>query len=157
MSVDEKDIEIMRLLQEDAKVSAKEIGRRIGSPITTVYSRIKSLEDAGVIRGYKPILDAAKLGRPTTAFVFASITYRTPGSIEPLDQRAIAREVARFPEVLEVHIITGDWDLLIKVKERDVASVGGFVVDKLRTVRGIEKTLTCMVFDAVKETVDIPL
>jgi DNA-binding Lrp family transcriptional regulator len=157
MSVDEKDIEIMRLLQEDAKASAKEIGRRIGSPITTVYSRIKSLEDAGVIKGYKPILDAAKLGRPTTAFVFASITYRTPGSIEPLDQRAIAREVARFPEVLEVHIITGDWDLLIKVKERDVASVGSFVVDKLRAVRGIEKTLTCMVFDAVKETVDLPL
>ena len=43
------------------------------------------------------------------------------------------------------------------MKERDVASVGGFVVDKLRTVRGIEKTLTCMVFDAVKETTDLPL
>jgi len=63
--------------------------------------------------------------------------------------------VARFPEVQEVHIITGDWDLLIKVKERDVASVGGFVVDKLRTVRGIEKTLTCMVFEAVKETLSL--
>jgi hypothetical protein len=43
------------------------------------------------------------------------------------------------------------------VKERDVASVGDFVVDKLRTVRGIERTLTCMVFDAVKETQDLPL
>jgi DNA-binding Lrp family transcriptional regulator len=157
LSVDEKDIEIMRMLQEDAKASARDISRRVGSPITTVYSRIKRLEEEGVIRGYKPVLDAGKLGRPTTAFVFASITYRTPGSSEPLDQRAIAREVARFPEVQEVHIITGDWDLLIKVKERDVASVGGFVVDKLRTVRGIEKTLTCMVFDAVKETTDLPL
>jgi hypothetical protein len=43
------------------------------------------------------------------------------------------------------------------VKERDVASVGGFVVDKLRTVRGIEKTLTCMVFEAVKETLSLPV
>lgn len=157
MSVDGKDLEILRLLQEDAKVPAKEISRRIGSPITTVYSRIKRLEEAGVIRGYRPILDAGALGRPTTAFIFASITYRTPGISGPLDQRSIAREVGRFPEVQEVHIITGDWDLLIKVKERDVASVGNFVVDKLRTVRGIEKTLTCMVFDAVKETQDLPL
>jgi len=157
MPIDEKDLEIMRLLQDDAKISAKEISRRIESPITTVYSRIKRLEETGVIRGYKPLLDAGKLGRPTTAFIFASITYRVPGSLEPLDQREIARQVARFPEVQEVHIITGDWDLLIKVKERDVAAVGGFVVDKLRTVRGIEKTLTCMVFDAVKETTDLHL
>ena len=157
MPVDEKDLEILRLLQEDAKIPAKEISRRIGSPITTVYSRIKKLEDSGIIAGYRPIIDAGALGKPTTAFIFASITYRTPGNSNPLDQRSIARQVARFPEVQEVHIITGDWDLLIKVKERDVASVGGFVVDKLRTVRGIEKTLTCMVFDAVKETQDFPL
>lgn len=131
------------------------ISRRIGSPITTVYSRIKRLEDSGVIKGYKPVLDAAKLGRPTTAFILASFTYRTPGVEEPLDQRQIARKVARFLEVQEVHIITGDWDILIKVKERDVAAIGRFVVDKLRTVRGIEKTLTCMVFDTAKETLDI--
>ena len=89
--------------------------------------------------------------------ILASITYRMPGVEEPLDQRQIAREVARFPEVLEVHIITGDWDILIKVKERDVAAIGRFVVDKLRNVRGIEKTLTCMVFDTAKETLDIPI
>ncbi|RLI10420.1 Lrp/AsnC family transcriptional regulator [Candidatus Bathyarchaeota archaeon] len=157
MSVDERDLEILRLLQEDAKATAREISRRMGSPITTVYSRIKRLEDSGVIRGYKPVLDAARLGRPTTAFILASITYRTPGVEETLDQRLIAQEVARFPEVQEVHIITGDWDLLIKVKGRDVADIGRFVVDKLRTVRGIEKTLTCMVFDTAKETLDLPL
>jgi len=157
VSLDVKDREILRMLMDDAKVSAKDIGLKIESPVTTVYSRIKRLEDAGVIRGYKPILDAAKLGRPTTAFIFASFTYRPPGVDKDLDQREIARRVARFPEVQEVHIITGDWDFLIKVKERDVVAVGNFVVDKLRTVQGISKTLTCMVFDAVKETMDVPL
>ena len=155
--MDERDLKILRILQEDGKASAREMSRRIGSPITTVYSRIKRLEDAGIIEGYRTILDAAKLGMPTTAFIFASITYRTPGVEETLNQRQIAREVARFPEVQEVHIITGDWDILIKVKARDVAAVGRFVVDKLRTVRGIDKTLTCMVFDTAKETLDISL
>jgi len=155
--VDERDLEVLRLLQGDAKASAREIGRRVGSPITTVYSRVKRLEDSGVIKGYKAVLDAAKLGRPTTAFILASFAYRTPGLEEPLDQRRIAREVARLPEVQEVHIIAGDWDILIKVKARDVAAIGGFVVDKLRNIRGIERTLTCMVFDTAKETLDIPI
>jgi Lrp/AsnC family leucine-responsive transcriptional regulator len=74
-----------------------------------------------------------------------------------LDQREIARKVARFPEVQETHIITREWDFLAKLKERDVASVGDFVVDKLRTVSGVSKTLTCMVFDSIKETQDIPI
>lgn len=157
VSLDEKDREILRMLMEDAKASAKNIAAKIDAPITTVYSRIKRLEDAGVIRGYKTVVDAGKLGRPTTAFIFACFTYRPPGVDKDLDQRETARRVARFPEVQEIHIITGDWDFLIKVKERDVSSVGRFVVDKLRTVQGISKTLTCMVFDSAKETTDVPI
>jgi DNA-binding Lrp family transcriptional regulator len=155
--LDSKDHEILEMLMHDAKVSAKEISLKIDSPITTVYSRIKRLEDAGVIKGYKPILDAAKLGRPTTAFIFVSFTYRPPGADKDLDQREVAKRVAKFPEVQEIHITTGDWDFLIKVKEKDVNAVGQFVVDKLRTVPGISKTLTVMVFDSVKEGVDVPL
>ncbi|RJS89772.1 Lrp/AsnC family transcriptional regulator [Candidatus Bathyarchaeota archaeon] len=157
VNLDEKDIQILRLLQEDCKRPVREISRRIGSPITTVYARIKRLEEHGVIKAYKAILDAEKLGRGTTAFILASFRYRMPGIEKTLSQRDIAREVAKFPEVQEVHIITGDWDILIKVKERDVNAIGRFVVDKLRTIRGIERTLTCMVFDSAKETPDIAL
>jgi len=74
-----------------------------------------------------------------------------------LSQRKIAKEIAKFPEVQEVHIITGDWDILIKIKEKDVETIGKFVIDKLRIVEGIEKTLTCMVFETEKETTDIVL
>jgi DNA-binding Lrp family transcriptional regulator len=157
MKLEERDLEILRLLQGDGKVSTREIAERLRCPLTTVYSRIKRLEELGVIKGYKAILDARKLGRPTTAFILASFAYRTPGIHETLDQREIARQIAKFPEVQEVHIITGDWDILIKVKARDVAEIGRFVVDKLRMVRGIERTLTCMVFDTAKETLDIPI
>lgn len=157
VTLDEKDRDILGLLMDDAKMSAKDISIRIESPITTVYSRIKRLEDTGVIRGYKPILDAGKLGRPTTAFIFVSFTYRPPGADKDLNQREVAKIVGKYPEVQEVHIITGDWDFLIKVKEKDVNAVGRFVVDKLRTVPGISKTLTIMVFDPVKESMDVPL
>jgi Lrp/AsnC family leucine-responsive transcriptional regulator len=76
---------------------------------------------------------------------------------KPFSQRDGAAEIAKFPEVQEVHIITGDWDLLIKLRAESVDSIGQFVIDKLRFVRGIEKTLTCMVFETCKETTEIPL
>ncbi len=157
MELDGRDLEILRLLQRDAKMSVKEMAERLESPVTTVYSRIRRLEELGLIRGYTALLDASRLGRGTTAFILASFSYRVSGVERPLDQRQIAREVARFPEVQEVHIIAGDWDILIKVKDRDVASIGRFVIDKLRTIEGIEKTLTCMVFDTLKETPSIHL
>ncbi|MCJ7713514.1 Lrp/AsnC ligand binding domain-containing protein, partial [Candidatus Bathyarchaeota archaeon] len=55
-------------------------------------------------------------------------------------------------EVQEVHIITGDWDLIIKLRAEAVDSIGKFVIDKLRLINGLEKTLTCMVFETIKET-----
>jgi Lrp/AsnC family leucine-responsive transcriptional regulator len=58
--------------------------------------------------------------------------------------------------VQEVHIITGDWDLLVKLRAENVDAVGKFVVDKLRLIKGLEKTLTCMVFETVKETTSLP-
>jgi DNA-binding Lrp family transcriptional regulator len=69
----------------------------------------------------------------------------------------VAEEIARFPEVQEVHIITGDWDLLVKLRAENVDVVGKFVVDKLRLISGIEKTLTCMIFETIKETTAIAL
>jgi DNA-binding Lrp family transcriptional regulator len=75
----------------------------------------------------------------------------------PVSQRAVAAEVAKFPEVQEVHIITGDWDLLIKLRAENVDVIGKFVVDKLRLIRGLEKALTCMVFETVKETTEVAI
>jgi Lrp/AsnC family leucine-responsive transcriptional regulator len=54
-----------------------------------------------------------------------------------------------------VHIITGDWDLLVKLRAENVDAVGKFVVDKLRLIKGLEKSLTCMVFETVKETTSL--
>ncbi|MHA1835102.1 MAG: Lrp/AsnC family transcriptional regulator, partial [Candidatus Baldrarchaeia archaeon] len=62
MKLDEKDIKILNLIQENCKLTAREIAKRINSPITTVFARIKRLEKRGIIKGYKAILNAEKLG-----------------------------------------------------------------------------------------------
>jgi Lrp/AsnC family leucine-responsive transcriptional regulator len=158
MKLDSTDIRLLNLLQQDSKKTAKDLGLALDAPVTTVYAKIKRMEEIGLIRGYRAILDGSKLGFTATAFVFATFSYRSLGIAETtLSQREVAKEVATFPEVQEVHVISGDWDLLIKVRTTDIDAVGKFVVDKLRTVRGIEKTVTCMVFDTSKETLEICL
>jgi Lrp/AsnC family leucine-responsive transcriptional regulator len=154
--IDDKDLKILNLLQKNCKMTAREIAQTIDSPVTTVFAKIKRMEKLGIIKGYNAVLDANKLDKGTTAFILASVSYGSKESVQQ-SQRKIAKEIAKFPEVQEAHIITGDWDILIKVKEKEVAAIGKFVIDKLRLVEGIEKTLTCMVFTTEKETTNISL
>ena len=153
--LDEKDLAILTLLQKNCRMTAREIARKINSPITTVFAKMRRMEQQEVIKEYKAILDSKKLNFGTTAFILASFSYRNGET--PLSQRVIAEQIAKFPEVQDVHIISGDWDILIKIKKESVDAVGNFVIDKLRTVKGVEKTLTCMVFDTQKETTELTL
>jgi Lrp/AsnC family leucine-responsive transcriptional regulator len=83
------------------------------------------------------------------------VSYRSKADGVPVSQRTVAEEIGKFAEVQEVHIITGDWDLLVKLRAESVDAIGKFVVDKLRLISGLEKTLTCMVFETVKETTKV--
>jgi DNA-binding Lrp family transcriptional regulator len=155
--LDEKDIAILSLIQENSKLTARQISQRINAPITTVFAKTKRMEELGIIREYRAVLAPEKLDSGTAAFILASVSYRAKADDVPVSQRAVAEEIAKFPEVQEVHIITGDWDLLIKLRAESVEAIGKFVVDKLRLIKGLEKTLTCMVFETVKETTKIAL
>jgi DNA-binding Lrp family transcriptional regulator len=157
IKLDEKDAAILGLVQENSKLTAKQIAKKINSPITTIFAKIKRMEELGIIKEYRAILSPEKLGSTTAAFILAGVSYRAKADNLPVSQRAVAEEISKFPEVQEVHIITGDWDLLIKLRARDVDAIGKFVVDKLRLINGLEKTLTCMVFETLKETTKVTL
>ncbi len=153
--LDEKDSAILTLIQRDGKLTAKQIAKKVNAPLTTVFAKTKRMEEQGIIREYRAIVASEKLGAGTAAFILASVSYRAKADDVPVSQRAVAEEIARFPEVQEVHIITGDWDLLVKLRAENVDAIGKFVVDKLRLIKGLEKTLTCMVFETVKETTEV--
>ena len=155
--LDEKDVAILSLIQENSKLTARQIAQRINAPITTVFAKTKRMEELGIIREYRAVLAPEMLDAGTAAFILASVSYRAKADDVPVSQRAVAEEIGKFPEVQEVHIITGDWDLLIKLRAESVEAIGKFVVDNLRLIKGLEKTLTCMVFETVKETTKITL
>jgi Lrp/AsnC family leucine-responsive transcriptional regulator len=152
--LDSKDVQILRIIQENCRLTSREIADKIDSPVTTVFAKIRRFEKLGLVSGYHAVLKANELGAGTTAFIFVSFAHKGDRA---LSHRKVAKEIARFPEVQEAHIVSGEWDFLIKVKVRDVDAVGKFVVDELRLLRGIEKTQTCFVFETEKESTAIPL
>jgi len=153
--LDADDRGVLRMIQENCRLTAREISAQTRLPVTTVFAKIKRLERLGLVKGYHAVLNSKELGSGTTAFILASFAYKAEERLA--SQHKVAKEIASFPEVQEVHIISGEWDILIKVKAKDVESVGKYVVDKLRLVNGIEKTLTCVVFESEKESTAIPL
>jgi Lrp/AsnC family transcriptional regulator, leucine-responsive regulatory protein len=155
VKLDEKDIAILLLIQENSKLTANQIAKKINTPITTVFAKTKRMEELGIIKQYRAILSAEKLNLGTAAFILASVSYGAKTDDRPISQRDVAEEIGRLSEVQEVHIITGDWDLLVKLRAESVDAIGKFVVDKLRLIKGLEKTLTCMVFETVKESTSL--
>lgn len=144
--LDEKDRLILRELREDSKKTTKTIAERTGIPRTTVHDRINKMEHSGVIRRFTVIPNYEMIGEPTTAFVFVSYNHTTGAS-----QRDLAAELSRLEGVYEVHMISGDWDLLAKVRGANVEQIGRLVTERLRELPGVGKTVTCTVFSTVKE------
>ena len=148
--MDDKDKALLQLLQQNCKKSIKKLSRKLGLPISTVYTRIKNLEKEGVIKGYTTLIDEKKLGFKVKAFILVSYS---PSEVSQIE---VAKRIAKFPQVQGVYIIAGEWDMIVEVIEKDVDSLGEFVINKLRNVEGVHKTLTCTVLKKIKEELKVP-
>ena len=148
MTLDAKDDKILAELMDDGRRSVVEIADRLGLPRATVQERVKRLVGSGVIRRFAAIPDYARIGKQVLAYVF--VTFSREGG---LSQRRLAEEISKMPGVYEVSVISGEWDMLLKVRAGSVEEIGRLVVDRLRATKGIEKTETCVAFQTVKESV----
>ncbi len=144
--VDKKDKIILSELKKNARLSTKKIASNINIPRVTVHDRIQKMVHNGIIKSFTIIPDYHQIELPTTAFVFISYTPNHDTS-----QRKLATRITKMEGVYEVHIITGEYDLLIKVRGRTMEEIGKLVVDKLRTLPGVKATHTSACFETIKE------
>jgi len=157
VKLDESDYIILNLLQKNARMTIKEISKETGKGISTVHNRIKALEVAKVITGYTAVLDGSKVGRPTVAMVLITVRYRVPGRKTVISQREFCEEIAQHPLVQSVHVLSGEFDVMLKVRTRDVNEMNHFIVDFLRQMPAVDKTLTMFVMDTYLDTTEIRL
>ena len=152
---DDINIKILELLQEDAKVGVQKISQEVGKGISTVHARVKALEQSNVIKQYTAILDPVLLNRPTLALIFVTIRYRVPGQPDLLSQKEFCRDISKHPFVQEVFVLRGEYDVFLKVRTKDVEEMNRFIVDYLRELPAVERTLTMFVMDNYLETLEL--
>ena len=140
---------IIGLLRENARLSSAELAERCGCSEPEVEKAIRSLEKQGIIRGYTAILDESAIGgeERVKALIEVKVTPRREGGFD-----AVARRIAKYPEVTDVMLISGGYDLLLTVEGSSLAKVANFVSEKLATIDGVISTSTGFILKKYKES-----
>lgn len=140
--LDSVDMQIIRALEDDSRLSLRKLAQRVGVTPNILHKHLQTLEHEGVILGYVPLVDSAKMGFALTAIIMIQIE---GGHI-----REVENEIAKETNVLSVYDITGEYDAVVFAKFQDNPSLNAFL-KKLLTERFIKRTTTLVALNAVKE------
>jgi DNA-binding Lrp family transcriptional regulator len=142
------DREIIQALQKDARASYRDIARKIGIAVGTVHSRIKKLEENGVIRGFSVDLDYSKIGFDLTSLILLQAKGK--------HLREVENRLARLSNVCLVYDVTGDFDVAVVAKFKGTEEMDRFIKQVL-TIDSVERTVTSIVLNRVKENFNMAL
>jgi Lrp/AsnC family leucine-responsive transcriptional regulator len=152
LPLDAIDRQILRLLQEDGRMSMAALAERVGLTTTPLRLRVEKLREAGVIRGFHASIEPAAVSRATMAFILVTLRDHSRASHQRFVEGATA-----MPEVLEVHHIAGEEDFLLKVVVRDVAALEALLLERLTPIEAISRVKTTFVLSSAKSGAPIPI
>ncbi|MEO8768813.1 MAG: Lrp/AsnC family transcriptional regulator [Ferruginibacter sp.] len=142
--LDKVDFSILKMMQENARISNADLARELEMAPSAVLERVKKLEEKKVILQYTTRLNPAPLNQTLLAFVFMKAT-------DGLGSNATGKALAKIPEVQEVHHIAGDDCYLVKIRTADSASLMDLMRTKFSKITNILSTRTTIVLETVKE------
>jgi DNA-binding Lrp family transcriptional regulator len=151
-TIDTFDRKMLALLQEDARLTNNDLSERVNLSASQCSRRRQRLEEAGLIRGYRAVLDRDRLGFPLVSII--SVTLATHNRD---NARRFAELMERLPDVLEAHALTGEMDYFVKVVTPDLKSLAEFVNDVLLPHESVQHVKTSIVLQTLKETAALPL
>jgi Lrp/AsnC family leucine-responsive transcriptional regulator len=153
MDLDRFDRRILVLLQENGRISNQELAERIGLSPSPCLRRVRALEEAGVISGYRALLDARQLGLTLLALIHISMDRHTPERFANFEQ-----QVAELPEVLECLLITGqDADYQLKVIVRDMDAYQALLLNRITRIEGVSGVHSSFVMRRVVDKTALPI
>ncbi|XZG70760.1 Lrp/AsnC ligand binding domain-containing protein [Chitinibacteraceae bacterium HSL-7] len=151
-ALDRIDYRILRALQANARLSIAELAEKVGLTATPCAERVRRLEESGTILGYHARLNPNLLEAPLLVFVELKLSHKSGEIFDDLRQA-----VAKIPEVLECHLIAGDFDYLIKARLPDMSHYRRLLGDILLRLPGAAESRSYIVMEEVKETLALPL
>ena len=149
--MDKIDRKILQVLQIDARTSLQDIGQAVGLSPSPCWGRIRKLEEAGVIEGYTVRLNPQALGLGDTVLVMVTLDSHSDNTLEKFGE-----VLASIPEVVEAHLVSGEYDYLLRVVVKDTRDYERLLREKLYKIRGIRHSQSSFVLRTLKRA-DLPL
>lgn len=146
--LDKTDIGILRLLQQDALLSNKQLALELNKSTATIHERVRRLKSEGYIKRSVAILDSKKIGKSLIAYSQVQLKEHTDQALSGFE-----KEVVKFPEVMECYHMTGQYDYLLKVELKDMDEYHDFMIHKLASLSNVGTVQSFFVLhEAKKET-----
>ena len=152
LKIDDKDKHILKLLQQDANQTTKQIATKIKLSQTAVYERIKRLEREKLITAYVALCDLEKVDKAFTAFCMVKLVNHTKKSLEHFE-----KDILTLDEITECFHISGEYDYLLKINVKNIKAYRQFMVEKLTSIRFISSTQSAFNINTVKYSTAISL
>ena len=148
--LDRTDRLILKTLQEDGRISNVALARKVNLSATPCMERVRRLERHGYIKGYAALLDAHKVDAGVLVFVEISLLRNSPDAF-----RDFRREALRLPELMECHLVSGNFDYLIKARVKDMQEYRALLGEKILALPGVSDSRSYVVMEEVKESTAI--
>lgn len=147
--LDNTSLEILKILQEKARIPNIEVSRQVGLAPSAVLERIRKMEKQGIIDGYEVRLNPQQFSHSQVAFIYVT----TSGG----KSEAVGKKLAKMQDIQEVHFVSGRDCYLVKARISDTESLGRLLQNTIAKIDGVVATATETVLFTVKETARIPL
>ena len=152
MDLDTTDWKILARLQDEARVSNVDLAKAVNLSPSPCLTRVRALEESGVIGRYVTLLDPLKLGLTVSVFIQVSLEKQMRNALDTFEASVLARD-----EVKECYLMTGDADYLLRVIVPDVQSIERFIVDYLAKIPGVASIKSSFALKQVKYKTALPL
>lgn len=150
--IDQIDRKILAAVQNDGRITSNELAARVGLSPSPCARRLRLLEESGVIKGYTAVIDQTRVGLPISAFASVKLERQREGELD-----RFAQAVARWPEVVDCYLMTGQRDYLLRIVVRDLGAYEQFLKDKLTRLDGVASIETSFALGQVKRSEALPL
>ena len=147
IALDNKDLAILRLLQENARITVKEISDKVHLSTTPVHERIKRLEESGVIKQYATLLDYTKVKKGLMVICYVSLKQHSKNAGDKF-----IKTINELEEVIECYNISGEFDFMLKVVSEDMNAYYDFHVNKLSQIENMGNVQSIFVMGIIKQT-----
>jgi Lrp/AsnC family leucine-responsive transcriptional regulator len=145
--MDKTDLNILKILKKNGRATVSEMSKMVNLSIPAVSERIKKMEETNIIKQYTVKINREKMDYKLLVTIFVGLDHKD-------NVKYFRDEIVNFDEVMECHHIVGEYDYMLKVLLKDIQELEVFISNKLKSIKGVQKSNTILILSTLKEEIN---